>query len=291
MTITDSFNFATNYKDDPKLRKSFNDLTQKIYGFDFEDWYKEGYWGDSYIPYSLAAGGRMIANVSVSIMDFLVSGKKKKAVQIGTVMTDIDYRHQGLSRYLMDIVLAEYQDKCDLFFLFANDSVIDFYPKFGFEKAAEYECSKKVEAGYVPYSCRKINIDRPEDKQLLTRLVLNALPIAEVSLQNSAGLVMFYCNSVMKNSIYYIAELDIAVIAEYGENSLHILDIYSEKPFELAKVIYSLVKNGNERVFLGFSPLNNEGFSLNLRREENTTLFVKGENILEKAMFPVLSHT
>jgi hypothetical protein len=38
-------------------------LTRKVYGFDFENWYLKGYWGNGYIPYSLLNGDVVIANI------------------------------------------------------------------------------------------------------------------------------------------------------------------------------------------------------------------------------------
>ena len=53
-------------------------------------------------------------------------------------MTEQEYRHQGLSRVLPERVLTEWQSKCDLIYLFVNDEVLDFYPKFVFRPIVEY---------------------------------------------------------------------------------------------------------------------------------------------------------
>lgn len=127
------------FKDNDVLRSSFNNLTEKTYGFNFENWYENGCWRDLHIPYSLIYENKVVANVSVNIIDFLVLGEKKRYIQLGTVMTDKDYRNQGLCRKLMGIVLEEWENKCDMIYLFANDSVLDFYPKFGFVKSNEYQ--------------------------------------------------------------------------------------------------------------------------------------------------------
>lgn len=57
---------------DDKYRMSFNALTEKIFGFNFEQWYQDGYWKNQYIPYSLMDGDKVVSNVSVNIMDFEV---------------------------------------------------------------------------------------------------------------------------------------------------------------------------------------------------------------------------
>ena len=70
--------YIFDYKYNEILRRSFNNLTQKTYGFNFEDWYQKGYWQEKYVPYSLADGDIIVANVSVNIMDFFVMGEQKK---------------------------------------------------------------------------------------------------------------------------------------------------------------------------------------------------------------------
>ncbi|MGB8455713.1 MAG: hypothetical protein WCD89_25775 [Anaerocolumna sp.] len=64
----------TGYKDDAYYRNSLNRLTEKIYGFDFEQWYQNGYWQNKYIPYSLLYENEIVANVSVNTMEFLMHG-------------------------------------------------------------------------------------------------------------------------------------------------------------------------------------------------------------------------
>jgi GNAT superfamily N-acetyltransferase len=66
-------------------------------------------------------------------MNLNVFGEKKRYIQLGTVMTHPDYQGQGLSRVLLKKAIADYRDKCDLIFSFANNSVLNFYPKFGFD--------------------------------------------------------------------------------------------------------------------------------------------------------------
>lgn len=120
------------------VRASFNKLAADTFGLSFEQWYQDGYWTDLYIPYVLLDGGRVIANVSVNIIDTQWKGQTRKYIQLGTVMTAPGYRKQGLSRFLLEEALSDWKGLCDAIYLFANDSVLDFYPKFGFVKENEY---------------------------------------------------------------------------------------------------------------------------------------------------------
>lgn len=153
-----SYEYVVNYKNNDELRNSFNSLARKTYEFDFEDWYQNGYWSDRYIPYSIADGNNIVSNLSLNVIDFFVMGEKRTYLQIGTVMTDKEYRNQGLSRFLMEKVLEEWRGRCDLIYLFANDSVLDFYPKFGFDSAQEYQYSKEIYSESVTSDYIKMNM-------------------------------------------------------------------------------------------------------------------------------------
>jgi predicted GNAT family N-acyltransferase len=59
--------------------------------------------------------------------------------QIGTVMTDPEYRGKGLAAELMNRVIGQYENESEAFYLFANDTVLDFYPRFGFRRMERME--------------------------------------------------------------------------------------------------------------------------------------------------------
>lgn len=129
--------FVTDYKKNEQLRTSFTRLAADTFGLELNRWYQEGFWDEGYIPFSYAAGEQIVANVSVNPLDVVIGGSSKKAVQLGTVMTHPDYRQQGLSAALMNKVMEAYSSSCDFMYLFANDSVLDFYPRFGFTPVRE----------------------------------------------------------------------------------------------------------------------------------------------------------
>ena len=120
------------------LRNSFIDLAIKTFDLSFKEWYRKGYWTDAYIPYALVSNNKVIANASANIIDLIWQGEPRRYIQIGTVMTDIDHRDKGLAGQLVREILTDWQDKADAFFLFANPTTVDFYPKFGFERTAEH---------------------------------------------------------------------------------------------------------------------------------------------------------
>lgn len=287
------YTFIKDYKDNELFRKSYNSLTKKTYGFDFEQWYRNGYWGSGYIPYSLLDGENIVANVSASLIDCLVLGENKRYVQIGTVMTDTAYRNQGLARYLMEWVIEEWKDKCDMLYLFANDSVLNFYPRFGFTAVQEYQYSKAIINDNKTITGEKLDMSLDYNRELVVEKVNNSISMSKLAMLKNVGLVMFYCTSFMSDNVYYLREQDAIVIAELDGDTLYLLDVFSSSEVDLDNIIRAFAKEAKTAV-MGFTPINTEGYQVNLLQEEDTTLFVmEGKDDLflnNKIMFPILSH-
>lgn len=139
-----NYHLVSDYKDIETYKESFNELAKIVFGLDFKKWYEKGCWNDKYICYSYVDGEKVIANASINKMTLVSSGKEYKAIQVGTVMTHPDYRNQGLSRKLMNHIIEKYEQEYDFIYLFANESVLDFYPRFGFGKVQESSFSLKM---------------------------------------------------------------------------------------------------------------------------------------------------
>ncbi|MDF2944157.1 MAG: hypothetical protein K0S01_3015 [Herbinix sp.] len=282
--------FIKSYQDNDNYRQSFHRLAMKIYGINFEDWYQQGYWGDKYRPYSLVHKEEVVANVSVNPIDFIIEGELYHTLQIGTVMTEEAYRRKGLSKELINIILKEYEDTYDLIYLYANDTVLDFYPKFGFVQAEEYNYSKTVIMGGDKLTYRKLNIKESEDKALIIRIVANTCPVSRISMIGNPGLDMFYLSSFMAEDIYYIEELDLIVVAEFEGDNIFLLDVFCEHEVDLELVINSLINKTQGKVTLGFTPLDVTTYTCERLKEEDTTFFIKGRSFNSRGRFPLLSH-
>lgn len=286
--------YIFDYKDNEILRRSFNNLTQKTYGFDFEDWYQKGYWQEKYVPYSLADGDTIVANVSVNIMDFFVMGEQKRYIQLGTVMTDESYQNLGLNKILIQRILNEWENKCDMIYLFANDSVLDYYPKFGFVRTNQYQCSNNVIKKDSSALARKLDMSLDTDRNLLYEKANQTLPFSNISMEQNASLIMFYCISFMNESVYYIEEYDTIAIADFEDDTLYLNDVFGTQDISLDNIINVIINEKTKRVVLGFTPRNISSFKIDLLNEDDTTLFIKStkDNPFKdnKLMFSILSH-
>lgn len=283
-----SYKLISDYKDNERYRKSLSALAKRIYGFDFEQWYQMGWWGKRYVPYSIASEGEVVANASVNKLEFIIDGEIRHSLQIGTVMTDEAHRNKGLSRELMNVILDEFSGKYETIYLYANPSVIEFYPKFGFVRDKEYVHSRIFEKKGPSYTVRKLDPSNKEDMQLMIRLICGALPSYRISMVDNPGLVMFYFINFMKENFYYIEEMDAAAAASYEEEGLYLTDVFSDRGYDLASVIYALMDKPEMKVTLGFTPFDTS-FECEELAEEDTTFFVLGKNPLGKGRYPAMS--
>lgn len=280
------------HRDNQLLRNSFNKLANEIYDLDFEDWYQNGYWSDNYIPYSILDADRVIANASVNMMDFDYLGTKKKYVQIGTVMTAPEYRKQGFSRMIIEEIISDYNKKVDGFFLFANDSVLDFYPKFGFRKGIEYQYSRGVRNS-KEQSATPVPMNGKDDWALLEAAISNSCSNSTFEMRHNVGLIMFYVTKFMRNQVFYIEKQNAYVIAEIKDETLVIFNIFSPSYSDINQIIEAFGRNIKTVIF-GFTPLDTQGFEVSEVHEEDTTLFLLGKDFdhfeEKKMMFPLLGH-
>lgn len=281
-----------NYRDNAALRRGFNELAGKTFGLDFEDWYQNGFWGDDYNPYSVVKDGRVVANVSVNKTDFRFDGGIRHFLQLGTVMTEETCRHRGYIRAIMEQIEADYSGKVDGIYLFANDSVLDFYPRFGFHKSKEYQYSIQLHNTGI---CKflPLSMDGPAAWQQLGQAMERSVFHGRLDMAGNSGLMFFYVTKFLRESVYYHAPSDTYVIAERKEQKILLHNVFSGTLTRLSEIL-ALFGEDTRQVTLGFTPADSTGFQVTELRQEDCTFFVKGGALKileqEKLRIPSLSH-
>lgn len=287
------------HPEDARLRSAYNRLTEAVYGFQFEDWYQAGCWKSQHVPYVLVCDDEAAANVSVNIMELDVFGERKAGIQLGTVMTAKEYRGQGFAGLLMEKVLEEYRDRYDMIYLFANDTVLDFYPRYGFEKLPQFCYAREIrkdQPGDHKFHVRKLHLYMEEDKELAIKFMKKGNPFSSLAMVNNAELYMFYVMMSYGEQLYYIEELEVLAFAEYQGDRLILAEVLCEKTVEasLLQIMKILANDPVTQVELQFTPKETEGYHIEELKEE-CTLFCTGKDTElfrdKKCMFPVLSHT
>lgn len=285
------YEIIKHYRENAALRASFNDLAETTFGLNFEGWYQNGFWGGNYEPYSILEDGRIVANVSLNRTDMLVEGQPKRIYQLGTVMTDPAYRNRGYIRALMAEIEKDIAD-ADGIYLFANDSVVEFYPKFGFQKGKEYVYTRAVaQIG----DCRMVNIpmNSPEGWQKLARAMEMGEPLSACAMAENPGLIFFYVSQFMQGCVYHEESRNIWAIAEPEGEELVLHNVFAPAGVTLEDVV-SAFGAGVKKATLGFAPKDAAGFTAVPLKEEDSTFFVKGDAFREEKWrnlrIPSLSH-
>ncbi|MEK3889976.1 GNAT family N-acetyltransferase [Bacillus sp. FSL K6-3431] len=278
-------------------RKSFNQLSKDIFQLDLESWYQAGFFNDRYIPYSYVLDDKIIANASISFLDLVINHQQKKAIQIGTVMTDKKYRHRGLARLLMERIIADYEDQCDILYLFANDQVLQFYPKFGFKKITEKHYTMDTKEVVLHNAkIQMLNPNNDSDRLIISRLMENRKPVSNLfGVVNdkwplSASTLDSYCDYLER---YYLVDDDVIVLAGRDEGVLNIYDIISQNTINLDDVIEKMITKRDHQIDFHFIPELKKYKVMNTSAcWEDDTLFIKSKEPIDfDVLFPLTSHT
>ena len=241
---------------DDARRAALNALTRQTFGFDFESWYAAGYWEGDYLPYAFEENGRLIANVSVNRMRFLLDGWGRRFAQIGTVMTDPAYRRRGLASALMRAAMEDVAGECEGVYLFGDLGALPFYDQLGFARATQtrYALRPDVRAELPAAHDVFTRVDPadPAARARYERAVREAVPCAALEHLNRFSLTMFYTASLKR--VYYCPVLDChAVLAREGD-ALVVQSVLCPRRVPLGDVLARIVTDAPV-IRLGFAPL------------------------------------
>ncbi len=249
--------------------------------------------------YSLFDKDKIVAHITASLFTSSWDNQPRTVLQVGTVMTDEAYRNRGLSRFLMEYILKIYKDKSDGILLFANETVYQFYPKFGLVPVNEYQAvtHTRPSTENKKHSVRKLDLSVPEDLHVFRQAVHHAVPNSAFPMQCQA-LSFFYCAANpefgFSDAMYYIDALKSVIVMQEVEETLYIQEIFAPQEVAIREVINSFTGEKEQEIRLGFTPLNGT-FEYQPYHEEDLKLLVskKLQPYFEKQqlMVPILSHT
>lgn len=245
-----------NYKNHAGYRNSFNALARKTFCIDFEKWYETHFWNDRYICFSFVDGDKVVSNVSANLLNWVVQGKRLNAIQIGTVMTDPDYRKKGLASQLMQQVLSTYENHCDLFYLFGEPSVRGFYESFGYTPIQETAFHTKLSATGKRNGCfRRLNLTETADLDIVRRLTTERAPLSEhFWVDNAQSILAWHLLNVYPEEIFYIEHLDAIVLFQADGPKLQLSDVVCSRAVDLEELVDCLVPQGEVQVNVRFTP-------------------------------------
>ena len=285
--MPERYRYQADYRADPARCRRLEALALRVFDLDLTSWQEN----DRYVPHSLFDGDTLVSNVSASRQDFRIGGRIWRTLQLGTVMTDPAYRGQGCAAGLITKVVDLWKDRVDFIFLYANELVLDFYPRFGFVPASQEQTVLSLPRDGRGEG-RKIDLSVPEDLALVRRLAAEALPASpSCYLTDGQALLRFYLEGLFADALWYLPDRDLlAVLGLDGEETL-IYDLFSPRPYALEAVLPRIAPSGCRTLRLGFTP-DGTGRLKAVHVPAGDPFFVDGDAPpFDGRMLPLLSHT
>lgn len=210
-----------NNSNDKKYQNMLNNLLKNVF-LDFQFWYDLNLWDDKYESYAIVERDEIVSNICVFKTQLVFNQKQHLALSIGAVATKKEYRGKGYSKVLMDHIISKYEGIP--MYLSANDSVVDFYPKFGFtrvyEKLPIFECAinNRIEPQKLQYDDTKV-----------WEYIYNRKNFSQkIDCLNTFSINIFHIHwGYLKECIYEIPEVETMIIAEQKGSTLKLIGVFS----------------------------------------------------------------
>ncbi len=275
------------YRDIELLRNEYFNFISIIFpSADFKEWYSKGFWKDECNPISLIKDGKIISNVSVAVMNIIVEGRNLRGIQIGAVGTLPEYCNKGLSRKLMEYVLDKYSKETDIFLLFANETVLEFYPKFGFKKFEEKVFALQSNIPEPKPAARKLNIQNESDFIMLQDLINKRVEITKIfGAKNYGFITMWNILNIYRENLYHLKDEDAIFIMKEKNRQLHIYEIICRKYFDLDSTLPKVIGSSEINSVKFYFPPDQLKFKYDETFNEDNGLFILGNFDLKNELY------
>ena len=270
---------------DKKYQTLLNDLLKDIF-LDFKFWYDLDLWDENYESYSNLEDEKIVSNICVFKTQIQYKGKQYQALSLGAVATREGYRGRGYARLIMEEIIRKYSNVP--MYLFANDEVLNFYPRFGFNRVYE-----KLPVTDVNINNSNTPIKLTFDDPLVWDYVYHRVNYSgEMDCLNTKSINIFHLYwGYLKKHIYHIPELDSIVIAEQNGTVLKLIGVFTKGEFNFHELVSQLPFQNVERIEFGFMPYWKD-ISYQMTEYEADPMFVRGMDCdLVDFKFPELSIT
>ena len=184
-------------------------------------------WAAVSTPFVRREGRRVVGHVGVIELPLVMAGRPVAVGSIHAVCTDPERRGRGLGRALIEEALAACAGRYDTLVL--TTAIPDFYVKFGFRPVREHAFTRALppRSGAARPGGRVLT-ERPEDLELLRRLLAERAPVSERlgSLEDGTVFVVALLLTWGDFSrVHYHAALDVLTVHEVRDRTLVLYDV------------------------------------------------------------------
>jgi predicted N-acetyltransferase YhbS len=276
---------------DSALHPAYCDYVAQVFTqADFRRWCDWRQWGDDYRAFCLFDGERVLANASAWRMRLLVDGVETEGFQLGAVGCLPEFRGRGLARRAMQAALAHCGDAP--VFLFCNETVLEFYPRFGFSPAPQHlfaaDCAATPEGAVAPI----VDLADAAVREALLRTAAAARPVSERFAARDYGrIATWYAANGYASPLRRLDE-DTWVFAQVEDGALLIEDVFARGPVDVPAMIGRLIDAPIHSLRLGFTPERLWPRAVAVGVEDDAGLFVRNLAVpAQPHRFPLLART
>jgi predicted N-acetyltransferase YhbS len=283
-------------RDDRAWHEAFHVYVQRVFpSISFRAWVEHGGWDERYAAFACVEGGEIVANASVCEMDLVLHGRRVRGLQLGAVGTLPSHRGRGLSRSLIERILERAQPD-DLAFLFANDTVLDFYPRFGFTRVRQSVFRAERQLAPQGPRLRALDLGSAADRALLQRIARSARPTSRhFGVRDYGSTVLWYWANFFPRGLRYAEDQDAIFVVQTDRERLRLLDVLAAEPLalDLEPLLPRLLSRPVTSIELGFTPERYLSDALPVEEYVESPLFVRGAERLPAPPFkyPMLAQT
>ncbi len=273
---------------------AFMESVFRAAGSNFKPWADRGGWRPGYEILAIERDGQILSTVGRQRMRLVVNGQGRDGYQLGGVASRPDQRGRGLSRRVLTWVLSEADAQNLPVILFANKSVLDFYPRFGFRRVFQkrFTAAGTIAPGVHP--APTIDIEAATDRARVETLCARAGILGETFSARDYYPALLFHLIYRPRPVYWFDECEAALIASVEGERLVLHELLAARPFDLAAALPRLISHPVGELEFRFSP---EGWwpaAQALSADEaDSPLFVRGLPPLSSDVFrfPDLAQT
>lgn len=282
------YQLLTNYATDDARREQLYPLFERAFGIPpsaFQDYYARGFWNPTYRPYTLFDDERAIANASRYTLPLMIGGQRVLAAGIQSVMTDPDYRGQGLMKQVFTQMLHEIDQEFDIAFL--QTEIPDLYTPFGFRLLQEHRFVTDVvhtPTESASSTLRPLDFFKDEDLQMIQDLLQAPAPLSRhfAPLAYASSLYLNLYEPFYHQMLYVSEALRVLLVFRVEDGTLKLFDVIGRELPALADICREIAQPFN-RVEFHFHP---EQFTdrFDAIPIEHRKLMVRGDFALEQGL-------
>lgn len=174
--------------------------------------------------------------------------------------------------------------------LFANKSVLEFYPRFGFEPRRQTLFSASHVARPGGTAAPRLDLAEADVRARLRMLSDEGLPVTErFGARGTAA--SWYAANGFARPLRALSD-DAWVFAEVEGETLFIDDVFARAPFDLREALPRLIDRPISSIQFGFTPERWWPGAVEAGEDMEADLFVRGLASLREAnLFPVMART